>query len=344
MTRIHTEVIIDIATGQVLKDSFYEYEGPIAECKGDTNIPGPSESETELTDEQKELVAQQVEQLRKQNQIIDNMWPEIQKAISGELSYEQLMIDSSKELQPLYTDLAKKGIDLNSLQIDSMSSEIQRNEALKPMILDTLGYSLDANGKYVPSDTSQDPIQNMLKEQYSGAISGEIPLTPDVEKYIKDYETSLEQRLGPNWRETTPGIQALNEINNVKQNARQSMITNTGSNYMGYTSNRLTGLLAGTGQGTGNVTVPSITSSGANTATGLLSGTSTDSTMAGISDLRNYYQNERLTNAALKAGNAAGQSSSMMGGLMGGAQAGSSYGPWGSAIGGGIGLLAGYLL
>jgi len=48
MTRVHTKIVIDMSTYQVLEDEWYEYEGEVAQCKGggstSTSKPVPLDS------------------------------------------------------------------------------------------------------------------------------------------------------------------------------------------------------------------------------------------------------------------------------------------------------------
>jgi len=56
-------------------------------------------------------------------------------------------------------------------------------------------------------------LSQLLEEKALLAARGELPLSPMVQEQFAAQEQQLEEtlsrRLGPNWRETTPGIQAL---------------------------------------------------------------------------------------------------------------------------------------
>jgi len=53
--KIYNYIKIDIDTNEVIEEDSFEYDGPIEECKGDVNVPPPSQEEIML---QKEILSQ----------------------------------------------------------------------------------------------------------------------------------------------------------------------------------------------------------------------------------------------------------------------------------------------
>jgi len=322
-------------------------------------LPTPSAEEKELTKTQTELVKQQVKQLTRQNDMLERLWPTLEKYYTGQIDYSQLQLEAAKELQPLQTELAKKGVELQSLQLDAIKSETERNRALEPVLLEAMGYEKDESGNYVAVEGEQDPLLAQLEERYTKTIAGEEGVSPYLESELAKERAKLEEdlsrRLGPNWRATTPGIQALSDFdtkaNLLREEAQQRAIASAGSQYLsargvmaGEKQQKVSNLLSLTGR------TPVFTGGGSTgagmgggIAQGLMSGGG--SAMAGISDLRNYYQKQRYDQWAASQGRAAGRIQAMMGGALGGAQIGATVGGVpGAVIGGGAGLLAGYLL
>lgn len=66
--KIYNAVTIDMATGLVVSEDSFEYSGPVAECKGDVNVPGPSAAEQELQN-------LQLQELKKQSAMQEEFMP-----------------------------------------------------------------------------------------------------------------------------------------------------------------------------------------------------------------------------------------------------------------------------
>jgi len=363
MKKIYTEIRIDISSGETLSESSYLYEGEIAECKGGGNYPQPTEAEEGLTKAQTELINLQIAQLTKQNDLLDKLWPDIEKYVAGELEYSTLQLESAKILLPLQEELAKQGIELNTLQIDAIKDQLKRNKALEPVLLEAMGYEKDESGNYVAVEGEQDPLLAQLEERYTKTMAGEEGASPYLESQLADERAKLEEdlsrKLGPNWRSSTPGIQALSDFdtraNLLREETQQSAVASAGSQYLsargllaGEKQQEISNISALMGGGTGVTNVSTGIGGGGGIASGLMGGGGGSSASAGISDLRNYYQTNRYNQWAAKEGQSAGRTQAMMGGALGGAmvgaQMGTAGGPYGVAIGAGVGLLAGYLL
>lgn len=139
-------------------------------------------------------------------------------------------------------------IELQNLQLAELKKQSAWNDALGKMLPTSMGYKSvpNASGGYdlVPmSDTerqaSMSPEQyqdylnaNKARDLYTKALAGELPVSPALEEEInlqrQNLETSLSGRLGPNWRMTTPGIQAMKSfdsaVNLSREEARRGML------------------------------------------------------------------------------------------------------------------------
>ncbi len=362
--KIYNEVIIDL-NGNVIKEDSFMYDGEIIQCKGGGGgPPPPTEAETELTKKQTELLDEQVKQLRKQNELIEELWPTLESYYKGQIDYSQLQLEAAEKLLPLQTELAEQGIELGNIQLEAIKSETERNRALEPVLLEAMGYEKDESGNYVAVEGEQDPLLAQLEERYTKTIAGEEGVSPYLESELAKERAKLEEdlsrRLGPNWRATTPGIQALSDFDTkadlLREEAQQRSIASAGSQYLsargvmaGEKQQKVSNLLSLTGRTptlTGGGSTGAGISAGGGIAQGLMSGGG--SAMAGISDLRNYYQKQRYDQWAASQGRAAGRTQAMMGGAIAGgmlgAKVGATAGLPGIAIGAGTGLLTGYLL
>lgn len=122
MTRIHTLVISNMLTGEVLVDEFYEYAGPVAECKKDTAAPDYSqvavanEKQAQVAADQlawyKEVYAENKDMMDASTQ----QAMDYQKSMTDALNYslENAKLDRdryNKNFAPLEDALAKETID-----------------------------------------------------------------------------------------------------------------------------------------------------------------------------------------------------------------------------------------
>jgi hypothetical protein len=102
---IYTKVIIDMRTGAVIESEGYEYNGPIAECKGG--------SSTNTVD--KKYNRRMAALYERQQEMAEEYWGFYKK---NYLPYEKQKIKQSRELMPTQTKLIKgfykdaiKGVD-----------------------------------------------------------------------------------------------------------------------------------------------------------------------------------------------------------------------------------------
>jgi len=66
--KIYERIVWD-HSGKVIEEQSYEYEGPVAECKGTVNVPGPTAQEQALQAQQTRLLEQQASAFTEQQRI-----------------------------------------------------------------------------------------------------------------------------------------------------------------------------------------------------------------------------------------------------------------------------------
>ena len=318
--KIYKSVTIDIKTGQIIEEDSYEYSGPVAYLKGGSSAPPPPTAEENmLYQEQADLFREQAKQVGLENELIEKLWPYVSDLATME-------IESAKEMQPLQAELAKQGIDLQSIAMEAAKEEIGRNKELEAPILETLGYQKDEAGKYVPIPGREPGVSPLLESQ--------------LEQQEKELRQGLSTRLGPGYEDTTPGIQAMDKFE-----TRSGLLR--GESELSERKFQTGGLLALRGGGGlptgGGAGVP--TGGGSNVLSGLMGGG------GGIPDssgLTAQLKSNRMDPWYAQQGQQAGRTSAMMSGAATGATIGSVVPGVGTAIGAGVGagvgLLAGYLL
>lgn len=123
-----------------------------------------------------------------------------------------------------------KQLEIQTKLLQEMQAE---REALSPWIYKQLGlkptYSPDGKLIKVEPMTEEERLQLMspaereayenyklMLERQARALKGELPVSPALEKDIEEQRKKLEEELsrtlGPDWRSSTPGIQAMNEF------------------------------------------------------------------------------------------------------------------------------------
>jgi hypothetical protein len=173
--KIFTKIVFDW-DGNIVEQESFDYDGPVLQCKGgDSGPPPPTLAEEELTGAQRELIDQQVRQLTDQNDMIEALWPVYSRVLAGEADLSLLNIETAKQLQPLQAELMAQGIDLQSLQIETLKGEIARNKQLEPLILQTVGFERVATGEYRPTT----PVQQQITQPSRGLVGGQ-PLDSPV--------------------------------------------------------------------------------------------------------------------------------------------------------------------
>lgn len=110
--KIYNKVIIDIETGKTLYKDSYTWYGPIIKLKGDVNVPGPSQAEIELQQ-------QQTEMLQYQQSLLEQMMN--QQELLSPILYEQMGIT------PQYNDAGDiVGFDYTESELKQITDEINQ--------------------------------------------------------------------------------------------------------------------------------------------------------------------------------------------------------------------------
>lgn len=136
-------------------------------------------------------------------------------------------------------------VELQQIQLDTIKKQNAYYAQMEPYILQNMGYKKDSSGniskmssdEYYNSlgevDKSTYDINKLMLERQKNALAGKLPVSPALEneltKQRSDLESYLSRKLGPNWANSTPGIQALAEFNKnaetLREEARTGQIT-----------------------------------------------------------------------------------------------------------------------
>lgn len=116
---------------------------------------------------------------------------------------------------------------LQQQQLELIKQQREETALMKPYMYQLAGIK-EVDGKLVPmteeeqlagmtsTQRKQYDVSNLQLGQYEKALKGELPLSQAVEGEISkqraDLESYMSRKLGPNWRQSTPGIQALAEF------------------------------------------------------------------------------------------------------------------------------------
>jgi hypothetical protein len=131
-------------------------------------------------------------------------------------------------------------LELQSMQLDTLKKQNAMYSQLEPYMLQQAGYKKDASGNLMKMtdeeyygglsnmEKSQYDVSKLQLDQYQQALKGELPLSKAVEneltKQRSDLESYMSRKLGPNWRQSTPGIQALAEFDKKANALREEQM------------------------------------------------------------------------------------------------------------------------
>jgi hypothetical protein len=131
-------------------------------------------------------------------------------------------------------------IEYNQISLDTMKRQNAMYSQLEPYMLQQAGYKTGPDGSIVKMSDAQyyASLNNMQKsqydasklqvDQYTKALKGELPLSKAVEgtlaKQKSDLESYLSRKLGPNWQQSTPGIQAMAEFDKQANALREEQM------------------------------------------------------------------------------------------------------------------------
>lgn len=161
-------------------------------------------------------------------------------SINNQLKQSGYAVTYDADGQPVLKKLTDQEV------LASMTPEEQKqytlNQTLYNQAIQRMGYDPTSGAKlseeqYVatltPAEQRDYQISKAAALRSQQALEGTLPVSPALEKEITDQktelETYLEQKLGTNWRESTPGIQALDAFNQrvslLREEARRGQMT-----------------------------------------------------------------------------------------------------------------------
>lgn len=240
--------------------------------------------------------------------------------------------------------LQQEQAELLRMQREELEQQSSLRDALIPELAQEMGFSaVMEDGEVVgfePTEMGQQrrELQSELLDRQLMALRGELPESPALERDIREQETALRERLrsklGPGFETSTPGLEAIGEMQEkaliARDAARRGDLTTA--------SNIMQGMRAGTSQRVGDL----FGVTGATTGFGSLAG--------GFGRAQLPFQDQRSAefNAAqsrqqaqanqTRAFSSAGAG---VGALAAGSVSGGLGAPAGAAIGGATGTLLG---
>ena len=142
-------------------------------------------------------------------------------------------------------------IALQQAQLDSINKQNAETEAFKPFLYESMGLR-DVNGKLeeipweerlasmAPQEKAGYELNDLYLQRQKDAMEGKLPVSPaleeDLAKQKANLEANLSRKLGSNWAQSTPGIQAMSEYNKradlLREETRRGQIS-TGEGLLG---------------------------------------------------------------------------------------------------------------
>jgi hypothetical protein len=161
----------------------------------------------------------------------------------------------SSEPDPVVPTAEEKA--LQAAQLAAIQRQEAENKALQPFLYQSMGLTTDADGslrkmtddEYYNSlsetGKAQYDVTKLQQERLKNAYEGKLPVSTALENDLTDQETALKNtlaaKLGANWQQSTPGIQAMSEFQKKAEELREQARTgemNTGTalalNQMGF--------------------------------------------------------------------------------------------------------------
>ncbi len=129
MRKIYTRLVIDIETLEVIEEDSYLYDGPVAECKGDVNVPPPpGKSDTEKAIDEEYLAS-----LRDYRERLNN--PEKYMTETEKLldQYSLTALQGVLENYPEQQAYQQKTLDYMNQLIDYNTQQLQNVQTIKEL-------------------------------------------------------------------------------------------------------------------------------------------------------------------------------------------------------------------
>lgn len=135
-------------------------------------------------------------------------------------------------------------IALQQAQLDSIAKQNAETEAFKPYLYKQMGLR-EVNGQIqeipweermasmAPQERAGYELNDLYLQRQKDAMEGKLPVSPAMEAELAqqgaDLEANLSRRLGPQWSQSTPGIQSMTEFDKraglMREEARRGQIS-----------------------------------------------------------------------------------------------------------------------
>lgn len=145
--------------------------------------------------------------------------------------------------------------------LTQLSSSRELQEKFIPLLVGAAGYTYDTAGNLIQMPiadylSQMNPIfrqqyenLQLIQEQTNKMLEGDYSANPALEQQLgeekQNLENTLSARLGPDWQQTTAGIQAMSEFNRNALSLREASRQEQLSNYSSMASTGLQNYLTG---------------------------------------------------------------------------------------------------
>lgn len=247
--KIHTKVVIDIASGAVVEDQWHDYDGPVALAGGGGDAPAPSPEERALQSEQADTLRMQRSMLERQLATQDLLSPFLYEELGLRPTFGGLSSEQQSQLDALSTKRDRLQREITQLetaeggtagqrpsfgqfndmaaQYDDMAADL----AATNREIDQLNFGEGAITGFeeIPpteAERLRDQIELGLLERSQRALEGKLPVSPTLEREISEQGETLSARLrrnlGPGFETSSPAIEALQEHESRAIEAREA--------------------------------------------------------------------------------------------------------------------------
>ncbi|MBI9113147.1 hypothetical protein [Maridesulfovibrio ferrireducens] len=186
--KIYERVVINMSTMEVLEEDSYEYDGPVALCKGDSNT---------IDKEYNRRMATIAEAQQDMGQGYYDFW------MDNNAGLEKAKISANKELLPLQTQLQKDQMTAQSgllpLQTEYQKEQLNSNLGLLPLQTDYQKKQLESNLGLLPAQTEAQSSTYGLTTARNNAALGLVPAQTEVANKYYDQAikgVDIEDRMG----------------------------------------------------------------------------------------------------------------------------------------------------
>lgn len=201
---------------------------PMIHCKGGVTVPGPTQAEQDMQSEQANLLREQTAILKEQTAQQAALEPLLMESMgirkNAEGGYEKIPV-GEKAATP--QDIAAQK-QLLLMGYSTTGAKLSEEEQLAGM---------------TASEQREYQLTKQIEERQGKALAGQLDVSPALESDLssrrKQLEENLYRRVGPDWQQSTPGIQSMSELEKNSELLREESRRGTISAGEGMLLNRM---------------------------------------------------------------------------------------------------------